>query len=214
MDLLVDFLLNFYGPTPYLLVFGILLLCGFGIPIPEDVTLFAGGLLAYYGVVDLYAMIFVGLAGVMVGDSTMWFLGHKYGRVLMQKAFFKKLLPEERLQMASRKLNEKGANRLLFFARFMPGLRAPLFFTSGLLHVPFWRFFTMDGLAALISVPAIVGAVYYFGDELDSVVRWIKNVEHGIVFVVLGAVLVMGVKWWMTHRKAKAAALASGGGQE
>ena len=69
MDLLVDFLLNFYGPTPYLLIFGILLLCGFGLPIPEDITLFAGGLLAYYGVVDLSVMTFVAFLGVMVGDS-------------------------------------------------------------------------------------------------------------------------------------------------
>lgn len=201
MDFLVDFLLNFYGPTPYLLVFGILLLCGFGLPIPEDVTLFAGGLLAYYGVCDLWLMIVVGFFGVMIGDSTMWFLGHKYGRRLMQKSFFHRLLPEERIILASRKLNEKGAKRLLFAARFMPGLRAPIFFTSGLLHVPFWRFFLMDGLAALLSVPAIVGAVYYFGDELDLVVRWIKKIEHGILFVILLVLLFVGFKWWRAQRR-------------
>lgn len=206
MDLLVDFLLNFYGPTPYLLVFGILLLCGFGIPIPEDVTLFAAGLLAYYGVVELPYMIVVGFAGVMVGDSIMWFLGHKYGRRLMKKPFFQRLLPEERIQMASKRLNQKGAKRLLFAGRFMPGLRAPIYFTSGFLHVPFWRFFLMDGLAALISVPVIIGAVYHFGDELDLVVRWIKTIEHGIIFVILGVALVVGLKWWMTHRKTKAGA--------
>lgn len=202
MDFLVDFLLNFYGPTPYLLVFGILLLCGFGLPIPEDVTLFAGGLLAYYGVCDLWLMIVVGFFGVMIGDSTMWFLGHKYGRRLMQKSFFRKLVPEERIILASKKFNEKGAKRLLFAARFMPGLRAPIFFTSGLLHVPFWRFFLMDGLAALLSVPAIVGAVYYFGDELDLVVRWIKKIEHGILFVILLILVFVGFKWWRSQRRA------------
>ncbi len=202
MDFLVDFLLNFYGPTPYLLVFGILLLCGFGLPIPEDVTLFAGGLLAYYGVCDLWLMIVVGFFGVMIGDSTMWFLGHKYGRRLMQKSLFRRLLPEERIILASKKLNEKGAKRLLFAARFMPGLRAPIFFTSGLLHVPFWRFFVMDGLAALLSVPAIVGAVYYFGDELDLVVRWIKKIEHGILSVILLILLFVAFKWWRSHRRA------------
>lgn len=203
MDILVDFLLNFHGPTPYLLVFGILLLCGFGLPIPEDVTLFAGGLLAYYGVCDLYVMILVGLAGVMFGDSTMWYLGHRYGRRMMRQAFFKKLLPDERIQAASKRLNKKGAKRILFFGRFMPGLRAPIYFTSGMLHVPFPRFFIMDFLAALLSVPAVIGAVYYFGDELDLVIRWIKKIEHGIIFVVL--VLVSGIvlKWWVSHRRLK-----------
>lgn len=202
MDLLVDFLLNFYGPTPYLIVFAILLLCGFGLPIPEDITLFAGGLLAYYGVVELPYMILVGFVGVMLGDSIMWYLGHRYGRRILQKPFFRRLLPDARIQFASVKLNQKGSRRMLFFARFMPGLRAPIFFTSGLLHVPFSRFFLMDGLAALVSVPVFIGAVYYFGDQLDVVVRWIKNIEHGIVFVVLGAVAFIAFKWWKARRKA------------
>ena len=204
MDFLVDFLLNFYGPTPYLLVFGILLLCGFGLPIPEDVTLFAGGLLAYYGVCDLYVMIAVGIAGVLVGDSLMWYVGSRYGRRIMKKPFFQRLIPEERIQSASKRLNSKGSKRMLFFGRFMPGLRAPIYFTAGMLNVPFWRFFAMDGLAALISVPSIISAVYYFGDELDSVVRWVKKIEHGILFVIFGIITVVGLKWWISHRKLKA----------
>ena len=61
MDRLVDFLLSFYGPTPYFLVLGILLLCGLGLPIPEDITLFPAGLLSYYGVTDVWGVIVVGL---------------------------------------------------------------------------------------------------------------------------------------------------------
>lgn len=201
MDALVDFLLNFYGPTPYFLVFGVLLLCGFGLPIPEDITLVAGGLLTYYGLCNLWVMIAVGFSGVMLGDSIMWFLGSHYGRKLMKKRFFQSLLPEDRLKIASERFNKKGSKRILFFARFMPGLRAPMFFSAGLLHVPFWKFFAMDGLAALISVPAIIGAIYYFGDSIDVVVRMIKRVEHGIVLVILSLVLMIGAKWWLTHRK-------------
>lgn len=205
MDTLVDFLLNFYGPTPYFFVFGILLFCGFGLPIPEDVTLFAAGLLAYYGLCDLWTIILVGFIGVMMGDSAMWFLGHKYGRRLTKQWFFHKLLPDERLAAASAKFNSKdgAGDRILFVARFMPGLRAPMFFSAGLLHVPFLRFFFWDGIAALISVPAIIGAVYYFGDQLDQVVRWIKHIEYGIV-VVAAVVIVAAIgKWWVTHRRLK-----------
>lgn len=206
MDLLVDFLLGFYGPTPYLLIFGILMLCGFGLPIPEDVTLFAGGLLAYYGVCDLWLMIVVCFVGVMLGDSMMWIFGRRYGRQILKKPFFHRLLPDERIALASQKLNQKGSKRMLFFGRFMPGLRAPIYFTAGLLHVPFLRFFAMDGLAALVSVPVLVGSVYYFGDELDSVVRWIKTVEHGIIFFVVAALIFLGYRWWRARRAAPGAA--------
>jgi membrane protein DedA with SNARE-associated domain len=200
MDSLVDFLLNFYGPTPYLVIFGILLLCGMGLPIPEDVTLFAAGLMAYYGVSDLGVMIAVSLLGVLIGDAIVFFLGHKYGRKLTKKWFFHKLLPDDRLNAVSLKFKARG-DKLLFVARFMPGFRAPIFFSAGTLHVPFGRFILFDGCAALISVPLIIGAVYHFGDSLDEVVRWVKRVEGGILFVIVGVIAAFAAKWYITHRR-------------
>ncbi len=83
----------------------------------------------------------------------------------------------------------------------MPGFRAAVFFSAGTLHVPFRKFLIYDGVAALISVPAIVGAVYYFGDQLDKVVRIIKGIEHGLIFVIFAVILAILGKWYITHRK-------------
>ncbi|OFZ22808.1 MAG: SNARE associated protein [Bdellovibrionales bacterium GWB1_55_8] len=204
MDTLVDFLLNFYGPTPYLLIFGVLLACGFGIPLPEDVVLFAGGLLSYYGVSNLWIMIVVSMLGVLIGDSVIFYLGAKYGRRLTKKWFFHKLLPDDRLNAVQKKLHDQG-NKVIFAARFMPGLRAPIFFSAGTLHLPYRVFLFYDGMAALLSVPAILGAVYLFGDELDKVVRWIKRVEYGIVIVIAIIILAVLAKWYITHRKLRKA---------
>jgi len=202
MDKLVDFLLTFYGPTPYLFVFGILIACGLGVPLPEDVILFAAGLLSYYGVVDLSGIIALSFFGVLLGDSIIFFLGAHYGRRLTKKWIFHKLLPDDRLAAVRTKFHERG-NKLIFAARFMPGLRAPIFFSAGTLHLPYRIFLFYDGLAALLSVPAIIGAVYYFGDEVDKVVRLIQRIEHGIVFVIAVVVLVVLTKWYITHRKLK-----------
>ena len=205
MDTLVDFLLNFYGPTPYLLVFGVLLACGLGIPVPEDIILVAAGLLSYYGVSNLWLMIAISFFGVLAGDSIIFWLGFKYGRRLTKKWFFHKVLPDDRLNMVQKKLHEQG-NKVIFAARFMPGLRAPIFFSAGTLHLPFRVFLFYDGLAALLSVPAIIGAVYLFGDELDHVVRMIKRVEGGIVIVILVVILAVLAKWYIGHRKLRRAA--------
>lgn len=202
MDAIVDFLLNFYGPTPYLIVFGILLLCGLGLPIPEDITLFVGGVLAYYGLCEPITMVVVCFSGVMLGDSIMFWLGARYGRSLTRKWFFHKMLPDDRLDAVKARFNRWG-NKLIFIARFMPGLRAPIFFSAGTFHLPFRVFFFYDGLAALLSVPLIIGAVYYFGDHLERVIRIIKKMEHGIVLVVFLVVMTMALKWFVTHRKLK-----------
>src|SRR6185312_12389182 len=110
-----------YGPTPYFLILGILLLCGLGLPLPEDITLFAAGLLSYYGVTQVWVMILVALVGVVLGDSTIFFLGHHFGRKLTRRWFFHKLLPDDRLLAVQAKFAKRG-NKLIFAARFMPGL--------------------------------------------------------------------------------------------
>jgi membrane protein DedA with SNARE-associated domain len=202
MDQLVDFLLNFYGPTPYFLILGILMACGLGLPIPEDITLIAAGILCYYGMTNLGTMIAVALFGVMMGDSLIFFLGHHFGRRLTKKWLFHKLLPDDRLYAVQRKFHRRG-NKLIFAARFMPGLRAPIFFSAGTLHLPARVFWFYDGLAALVSVPLIIGAVYYFGDQVDRVVRAVRKIEHGLGFVILAVLIAMACKWYITHRKLK-----------
>jgi membrane protein DedA with SNARE-associated domain len=92
---------------------------------------------------------------------------------------------------------------MIFAARFMPGLRAPIFFSAGTLHLSPKVFWFYDGMAALISVPLIIGAVYYFGDYMDKVVRVVQGVEHGILFVIVVVVLLVFGKWYFTHRRLK-----------
>ena len=201
METLLELVLDLYGPAPYILIFSVLLACGLGLPIPEDVTLFVAGVLAYYGVCNLKAIILLSLAGVVVGDSFMWWLGNRYGRKLASTRFFSRILTPQRLDQVATRLNAAKGERLLFAARFMPGLRAPIFFTSGTLHVPYWKFVAYDGSAALLSVPAIIYAIYAFGDALDQVITVIKRVEHGILGVIaLGIAVIVG-KWFWKKRK-------------
>jgi len=200
MDFLLDALLDFYGYEPYLILFGILLACGLGLPIPEDITLIVAGALVYYRVCTLEGAILVGMVGVLVGDSFMFWLGRHYGRKLTKKWIFHKLLPDERLDAVGKLLNERG-DKLLFAARFMPGLRAPLFFSAGVLHLPYRKFLIYDGSAALLSVPAIIGVTYTFGDQLDSAVSLVKRAEYGILTLILLVITMVVVKWWWAKKK-------------
>jgi membrane protein DedA with SNARE-associated domain len=201
MDLIVDFLIDYYGPVPYLVIFLILLGCGLGVPIPEDVTLIAGGILTYYGVCDVWVMIGVSLLGVMIGDSFIFWLGHKYGRKLLKKRPFRYFLDESKVEAIRKRLQNHGG-KLLFSARFMPGVRSTIFFVSGLAHLPYRKLLIYDGGAALISVPTIIYSVYYFGDFLESVIKWIKKVEGGIVVVIVLAVAIVFFRYWWKKRQA------------
>lgn len=208
MDLL-NFILGLVqhvsGPVPYIIVFSVLLLCGFGLPLPEDVMLFTGGMLAYYGKADVHIMVVVAFAGVMIGDGTIFFLGSKFGLALTRKPFFERILSPERLSSIRERFHLHG-NKIVFAARFMPGLRTPVFFTAGTLHLPFRVFLFYDGFAALISVPTIIYLVYTFGHQVDYIVGMIKNVEHGVVFLIFGTIAIIAGKMYWNYRKEKKAA--------
>lgn len=184
---------------PYVLIFLLLLLCGLGLPMPEDITLFAAGVLSYYRVADVWIMIVVCYFGVMFGDSIVFLFGSFYGPAIRQKKFFQKLFPPKRLALVLEKIHQKGA-KIMFAARFMPGLRAPIFFSAGTLHVPFRTFLFYDGLAAMVSVPAIIYVVYYFGEHVDHVIKLIKKVQFGILSVILLAAVVVITKMYFAHK--------------
>lgn len=197
---IVDFLIDYYGPIPYIAIFCILLLCGLGVPIPEDITLIATGVLCYYGICDIWIAILVGLAGVLIGDSFMYFLGYHFGRKLLTKWPFKLFLNEKKIDAIQDRLNKHG-NKLFFSARFMPGVRSTIFFAIGMLHLPYRRLIFWDGLAALISVPAIIYSVYHFGDILENVFIWIKKIEGGIVAVIALIALYFLFKYYKSKNK-------------
>jgi len=208
MSQIAEFLLGFRGPKAYGLVFLILLACGLGVPIPEDITL--AGVLAYYKAGNVWGMIAVGFAGVMVGDGAMFWLGRRYGLALARKPLVSKILTEARLARVSEVLRTRG-NRILFAARFMPGLRSPLFFTAGALGVPVRVFLFYDGLAALISVPAIVYSVFFFGHQLEDVVLAIKQANQGIVALIVIVTIALAVKWRLGRKGAAKEGEASKG---
>ena len=190
--------LSYLDPYQVYWIVGLVLLsCGLGVPIPEDITLVLGGYMAYLGLGDVWIMLFISMVGVLGGDAIIFWLGAHYGRRLTKKWFFKKLLPEDRLELVKVKMNQMGP-KILFAARFMPGLRAPVYFSSGTLHIPFRTFLFYDGLAAILSVPAWVFGAYYCGDYIDQFIKYGKRIEYVVIAVILFGV---GYGLWKWYRK-------------
>jgi membrane protein DedA with SNARE-associated domain len=195
-----DFFLHFSGPASYLLIFCLLLACGMGIPLPEDIVLFAAALLAYYQNANVHLMVAVSLAGVLIGDSIVFFLGHTFGERLRKRRPFSKILPDDRFNDLKEKFKEDG-NKVIFAGRFMPGLRAPIFFTAGSLHLRYRIFIFYNGMAAMISVPTIIYLVWWFGDELEKVIQTIKRVQFGIVGVILVIIAILVIRYLIKRRQ-------------
>lgn len=189
MDLLVSFFTD-YG---YWAVLFVLLICGFGVPIPEDITLVSGGIIAglYPENVNVHIMLAVSMIGVLAGDSTMYWLGRIYGVKILRFRPIRKLVNAKRLRMVREKFDRYG-NRVLFVARFLPGLRAPIYMVSGITRrVSFIRFVLLDFFAAIISVPVWVYLGYHGANNRDWLAEQIKTGQTGLyVFLALLALFI------------------------
>lgn len=58
----------------------VLVICGFGVPIPEDLTLVTGGVISGMGYTNPHIMFAVGMLGVLAGDGVMFAAGRIWGR--------------------------------------------------------------------------------------------------------------------------------------
>lgn len=202
MDLLND-LVDFFGRNGYAAVFFALMLCGAGVPLPEDITLVAGGIITGLGYGDVHTMVGVGLAGVLVGDSTMFLLGRHFGAKIMRWRFVSRLLTPERYAKVQEKF-EKYGNRMMFVARFLPGMRTAVFITAGATHrVSFLRFVLLDGMAAAISVPIWVYLGYFGAHNHEWLSMWIHRGQTGVWVAIAGAVIALAVIWWRRKRAAR-----------
>lgn len=187
---LITFLSGFNGVTAYAAIIGILLACGLGVPIPEDITLVAAGILAGLGTISLMGAILAGLFGVLIGDAFLFFLGRYYGHRVFKLPVFRTIFTEDRIN-ASRDRILHNSKFICFVARFLPGLRAPIFLTAGIMGVKPIIFLTLDGLAALISVPFWVIVGWYLGDNLDATLRFVIRAQKSVLIVVV--VLIIGI---------------------
>ena len=190
MSLIIQLLdyLTAYGSYAYVFMFVILLACGFGLPIPEDIILITGGILSARGVCDVYITFLVTFLGVMIGDGTVFSIGKMFGPKLKPTRFYKAILPPHREETV-RGWFQKHGEKVIFFARFAPGLRTPLFMTAGMYRVPYWKFLAFDGFAALISVPFWIWLGFVFGSNLELLGKKIHEAQFGL-YGVLALILV------------------------
>jgi len=187
----------------YFLLTGILLLCGFGLPLPEDVVLITGGYLAYSGYMDITIFLPLALAGVLVGDSSVFMIGKKTGDSILNHRFLSKFIKPFHIRKAKAVI-EKYHDRIFFLARFFPGFRSAIFYTGGALKTKFLKFFLYDSLAALISVPALVLGSYFGGEYIDQVLEIAKQVQT--VLILIGILLiiyvVIKIRRWIHQKNA------------
>ena len=194
------FLEAFFVQYGYAAVFFVLVICGFGVPIPEDLTLVTGGVISGLGYTNSHWMVVVGMLGVLAGDGFMFVAGRLWGQKILKFKPIARVMTPKRYAQVQEKFDKYG-NWVLFVARFLPGLRTAVFVTAGISRkVSYTRFILMDGLAALISVPVWIYLGEYGANNIDWLMAKMHSLQSGI-FTVLGILAVALAWFWWKKRQ-------------
>lgn len=174
---------NLDAATAYVLIVAVLFFCGMGLPVPEDLTLITAGYLVSQETLTYGGATLAGFLGVLSGDTLLFFIGRTYGRRVFELRPVRRMISKERILQAELRIQE-NARVICFVARFLPGLRTPVFLTAGVMRISPVVFIVQDGFAALLSVPLWVGFGWYFGERIHSALAAAKEAQ-AIIFGVL-----------------------------
>jgi len=188
-----------YKHYSYLIMLLILIGCGMGLPIPEDIILVVSGIFAAYKITNFWNTVIVCLIGVIGGDTVVFSLGRFFGSKILKSKFLSKIIKTRNIAMV-RLASHKYGNYLIFLARFMPGVRTPVFFSMGMFKKSFLVFITIDGIAALISVPIWIYCGMFFGDNIPALEHHIKQMETGM-YIIIAAVIVIIIGFHLLKKK-------------
>ncbi len=181
----------------YLGIFLVLVLTGCGLPLPEEVPIIAAGVAASLGKLNPWMALASCLAGALCGDSMLYLIGYQFGRNLVKAhPRLAHLLHAEREAKMEAYIKRYGLS-VLFVARFLVVIRAPVYLSIGIVRHPFRRFLLFDAFCATAVVGVFFGLSYAFGDRVAG---WIRKGEG--VFTVLVVLAVVGglLAWWVRRR--------------
>jgi membrane protein DedA with SNARE-associated domain len=144
----------------YLVIFAVSMVDAFFPLVPSETVVITGGVVASGGDLSLPLVIACAAGGAIAGDNISYFLGSWLGEHTV-KRLFRHEKSRHAFEWAERQLETRGFY-LIVVARFIPGGRTAVTFSSGYTHGMTWRrFIVADVVAGVVwaSYAALLGYV-------------------------------------------------------
>jgi pimeloyl-ACP methyl ester carboxylesterase/membrane protein DedA with SNARE-associated domain len=157
--------------------------------VSEDLACIGAGLLVAHGQIDLWPALVASFLGIFLGDLGLFLLGRWIGMSVLHRAPLRWFVHEGHVEIAEHWFDKRGT-AMIFFSRFVPGMRLPTFLAAGVLRMGFARFVGWLFLASLLWAPVLVGLAALVGVRAMA---WFdafkKRALVAVVLVALGVFL-------------------------
>jgi len=169
-----------------------------GLLIPGESIMLASGFFAHQGLLELDAVIVVGIIGAILGDNIGYQLGSHLGREWLLRHGTRFGLKPKRLDKAEAFFARHGA-KAVFFGRFVGFARALVPFLAGASRMRYRQFIVYNAIGAVLWTLACVLLGYFLGASWRVAEQWISRT--GLVIGVLLAAAAVGM--WIRGRRTR-----------
>ena len=179
---------------PYIGIFILLILGEIGLPFPEDATLILSGFLIAQKVTKPLPTLMVVYGGLLLTDFSLYWVGKKYGRKVVEHKRFRRILSAERLLRLEEKFTKWGIY-VVFVGRHFLGIRAQIFLAAGVMRMSTLKFIMADAASAILTMALMVGIGFLGGNSIQILQKDLKRIEH--IGILILAILFTG---WMIYK--------------
>lgn len=167
-------------------------------PIPADVIVVAGGVLAAQGVILPWALFAVTWIPNVAGALGVFYLARRYGARFFQMPIARWLLREHQLEGLARFYARWGVPAI-FLGRFLPGWRAIVPVFAGVSHMRPSRVIPPLALASALWYVVLIQVGLLAGRNLGTIVRVVGGIQHVLLWVALAILVIVAAWWWRTR---------------
>jgi membrane protein DedA with SNARE-associated domain len=169
-------------------------------PVPSDVVVIAGAILADRGVLDpglVFLVAWLGNLGLAIG---VYAASRRYGASLFATRWGRWLLRPGQLERMAVFYSDYGTVTILV-SRFFPVFRVLVPAFAGISRLGFWRTAVPIAAASAVWYGMLIGLGIVFSRNLPRLLGPLERVNLTAGLVALAIALLLGLLWWRTRHE-------------
>lgn len=167
-------------------------------PVPADTFILLGGFLAVRGPAEVALVFVVTWVSNAAGALLVYGAGYRYGPPFFDSRLGRLVLQPEQLARVRRFYRRRGTPAI-FFARFLPGLRAVVPAFAGVARLPFASVVLPVTIASAIWYGGLVWLGAMAGGNLEAIAAWFVTANRLLLIFAIVIAVVILVAWLRTR---------------
>jgi membrane protein DedA with SNARE-associated domain len=171
-------------------------------PYPTDIFVLLFAFLSGQGAYDPYLVYALSAAGSVAGIMILYYLAREKGDAvvrLVSRTFLRHILLPSVMERIKRKFLDHG-DLFILLNRFLPGMRAPICFTAGLVRKPAGKVFAYSLVSVLAWDLILVLAGFRLGRSWDSASQFLRRYNLLALAVIAAFLTIFSILYFFRKK--------------